>query len=359
MPTLLFDADTQTIGRTHPGQKTVPAESELPELRPEILPSQAEAETAASAASDLASSSPCSASAVGAATGESGEAPLPAVQDVGSAIAASPTSDLASSGPCSASPVGAGSGEREDPAPLGLQEDGSAAQWILVPEHSEASEQEAEGSDESASPVAASEETKALKPDADLCAFCFEAVTARLHSWPPPSLGGRWQEEAESLVSGLFVTWKTQSASLRGCMGSLSPVKLEQGLTDFAVTSALEDIRFRPMRINEMCFLTCRVSILHSFEQCNDAYDWKVGVHGVQVSFTRSALGLSTDFEAVFLPEVMVEAGLTHQTAISKLVYKAGYLGPCDKALLKRMTTTRFQSYACEVRYSDLLRCST
>jgi len=195
---------------------------------------------------------------------------------------------------------------------------------------------------------------KAVKPDADLCAFCFQVILARLRRLPVPRLRGQWLETAECLVPGLFVTWRTSTAGLRGCMGSLSPVNLEQGLADYTLMSCLQDKRFKPMRTSEMATVTCQVSILHSFEPCKDVYDWKVGVHGVQVAFAARPLLPPACYEAVFLPEVVVEAGMTHQLAIMKLAHKAGYFGQCDEALLRRMKVTRFQSHVSELRYSDL-----
>mmetsp|Transcript_58015 Transcript_58015/g.182109 ORF Transcript_58015/g.182109 Transcript_58015/m.182109 type:complete len:305 (+) Transcript_58015:1-915(+) len=195
---------------------------------------------------------------------------------------------------------------------------------------------------------------RTIKPDKHLCAFCFRVLWAHLQRLPAPALTGPWLETAESWVPGLFVSWRTSSASLRGCMGSLSPVRLQRGLADYALMSSLQDRRFRPLRSCEMDSLTCEVSILHSFEPCKDVYDWKVGVHGVRVAFAvKSFSPMPAAYEAVFLPEVMVEAGLTHQLAIKKLVLKAGYMEHCDQEFVKRIKATRFQSHTCKLHYSD------
>ncbi|CAK9012688.1 Uncharacterized protein CG5902 [Durusdinium trenchii] len=69
-------------------------------------------------------------------------------------------------------------------------------------------------------------------------------------------------------------------------MGTLKPVELHRGLSDYALQSALHDLRFSPISLKEVKMLTCRVSILHSFESCSDPLDWKLGTHGVTIAFT-------------------------------------------------------------------------
>ncbi|CAE8623386.1 unnamed protein product, partial [Polarella glacialis] len=132
----------------------------------------------------------------------------------------------------------------------------------------------------------------------DLCAYCFEVLLAELQGVPRPSLrlpelsGGAtsWYSNVCAMqVPGLFVTWNTSDGRLRGCMGALQPLELERGLADFAVKSSLGDRRFRPVSLEEVWTLTCRVSILHSFETCRDALDWEVGPHGVHIAFTATS----------------------------------------------------------------------
>ena len=58
--------------------------------------------------------------------------------------------------------------------------------------------------------------------------------------------------------SPLFVTWTTGSSRrLRGCIGTFEPQPLYEGLTDYAITSALRDSRFSPVTKRELANLQC------------------------------------------------------------------------------------------------------
>eukprot|EP00418_Pyrodinium_bahamense_P026998 CAMPEP_0179143724 /NCGR_PEP_ID=MMETSP0796-20121207/69160_1 /TAXON_ID=73915 /ORGANISM="Pyrodinium bahamense, Strain pbaha01" /LENGTH=212 /DNA_ID=CAMNT_0020843809 /DNA_START=12 /DNA_END=650 /DNA_ORIENTATION=+ len=198
-----------------------------------------------------------------------------------------------------------------------------------------------------------------LEVTEDLVAFCFRVLLAQLQKRPEPSLPVD-EAIASAQVAGLFVTWKTPGDRLRGCVGTLHPVRLGRGLADFALRSSLRDRRFEPVELQEVPSLTCRVSLLHSFEPCMDAHDWEVGVHGVHIAFEVPSGPFCpcdiTSYEATFLPEVMVEHDMDHEVAIRKLVRKAGYRGNCDESLVDGIDATRFQSSIREFAFSDLAR---
>ena len=81
----------------------------------------------------------------------------------------------------------------------------------------------------------------------------------------------------DSLCSPLFVTWKIgREKRLRGCIGTFSPIKLHNGLKEYALTSALKDTRFDPVSKDELSRLTCAVSLLTNFEDAKDYLDWEV-----------------------------------------------------------------------------------
>ncbi|CAJ1352065.1 unnamed protein product [Effrenium voratum] len=186
----------------------------------------------------------------------------------------------------------------------------------------------------------------------DLCVFCFRVLLAKLQGMPPPSLpsaqGGK--------VAGLFVSWHNAGAP-RGCMGTLHPVDLERGLADYALTSALLDVRFQPISMKEVRGLTCHVSILHSFETCSDPLDWKVGTHGVTIHFSAAFFSFcpcgTCRYTATLLPEVISAEGLSQQGALDKLVRKAGYRGYCRPKLMKSWETTRFKSSAWDLSFDS------
>lgn len=76
----------------------------------------------------------------------------------------------------------------------------------------------------------------------------------------------------ENAQCPLFVTWNTacsETASprgvphwrLRGCIGTLEPRNLRTALQDYALTSALRDTRFSPIRITELPDLKCVLDV--------------------------------------------------------------------------------------------------
>lgn len=112
--------------------------------------------------------------------------------------------------------------------------------------------------------------------------------------------------DAAHLRSPLFVTWKTATThSLRGCIGTFSPIRLTEGLRHYALKSALEDGRFAPVRIDELPQLVCSVSLLTDYEACGAFDDWAIGTHGVSCELVEDG----HRHHAVFLPEVMLEHG--------------------------------------------------
>mmetsp|Transcript_1196 Transcript_1196/g.4165 ORF Transcript_1196/g.4165 Transcript_1196/m.4165 type:complete len:176 (+) Transcript_1196:125-652(+) len=158
-----------------------------------------------------------------------------------------------------------------------------------------------------------------VKVTEEFCLFCFQVLLAELQDQLAPSFDVP-DLVASAKVLGLFVTWQLPEAKLRGCIGTFRPVKLEGALAEFALQSSLTDRRFRPVVLEEVPLLSCRVSVLHSFEPC----------------------------------QVMVEHGMSHEVAIDKLVRKAGYRGRCDDGLIESIDATRFQSSIKEVSYDDV-----
>lgn len=112
------------------------------------------------------------------------------------------------------------------------------------------------------------------------CAYCFDVLLAHLKGLPqpgyPPSLA---QFEAP-----LFVTWK-KNGDLRGCIGTFQSSSISQSLPEFAITSAINDHRFPPIKEKEVQDLSCAVSFLVNFEKGKDAYDWEIGKHGIIIEF--------------------------------------------------------------------------
>ena len=158
-----------------------------------------------------------------------------------------------------------------------------------------------------------------------------------------------------SVECPLFVTWEKKgnngSWQLRGCIGTLSPRLLVASIGEYAVTSALRDRRFHPIGISEVSSLRVSVSLLVQYEDCDHAYDWKVGIHGILINFTVA----QQHYNATYLPEVAKEQGWDQEKTVATLIQKAGYYGRVTNELLKSIQCTRYQSSKHKVDFEEYL----
>ncbi len=53
----------------------------------------------------------------------------------------------------------------------------------------------------------------------------------------------------------------------------------------YTLISAFDDDRFDPIVIDEVEELHVGISLLVNFESANNAYDWEVGTHGIDIEF--------------------------------------------------------------------------
>ena len=78
-----------------------------------------------------------------------------------------------------------------------------------------------------------------------LCKYCFHVLESSLNSKEPSV---EFPKEFKGVNCPLFVTWKKgKDEDLRGCIGTFESSSLEQNLPKYALISALEDTRFRPI----------------------------------------------------------------------------------------------------------------
>lgn len=185
------------------------------------------------------------------------------------------------------------------------------------------------------------------------CIFCFDVLLARLRGERAPPLPPSVNPDFQA---PMFVTWTKFPSpgcegELRGCIGCLDNVAMEPGLRDYALKSSLEDKRFSPIRLEEFPTLSCKVSILHSFETAAHCHDWVIGVHGIIIKFKDES---GKSYSSTYLPDVPLEHGMTRESAITGLVKKSGFRGPCSEALLRRISTQRYQSSLADVDYNEL-----
>ena len=192
----------------------------------------------------------------------------------------------------------------------------------------------------------------------EMVAVCFMALTKTLRQTTTHQLVSdhKFSPSFDYDVDGLFVTWY-KGKELRGCIGTLRPINLQHGLTEYALVAALEDTRFEPVTNDEIETLECKVSILFSFERCESWNDWTIGTHGIIVRFNSGG----KSYSATLLPDVMVEQEWSLETAILKAIQKSGYPHHVQSvdALVKTVlafSVVRYQSSVASMTYSDFLQ---
>ncbi|ROT42747.1 hypothetical protein SODALDRAFT_326904 [Sodiomyces alkalinus F11] len=167
------------------------------------------------------------------------------------------------------------------------------------------------------------------------------------------------EKEDDELIteSPLFVTWNTVSRrsahrSLRGCIGTFEAQKLDLGLAEYALTSAIHDTRFPPVERNELPELEVAVTLLTDFEECDDAMDWTLGVHGLRISFTYHG----RRYGATYLPDVAVEQEWTKEETLVSLMRKAGWMGRRDRWRDVELKVVRYQGKKVSIEYAEYLK---
>lgn len=152
--------------------------------------------------------------------------------------------------------------------------------------------------------------------------------------------------------SPLFVTWNTVStrsgeAHLRGCIGTFESQDLDDGLSSYAITSAIHDVRFPPISIRELPSLEIAVTLLTDFEDCDDAMDWEIGTHGLRISFTERG----RRYGSTYLPDVAPEQGWNKEETLVSLMRKGGWVGKKDKWQDVDLKVVRYQGKKEDLRY--------
>ena len=176
------------------------------------------------------------------------------------------------------------------------------------------------------------------------CFLCFEALVNHLEKKSNHKVRKLLEAQGNTEKFPMFVTW-TKKGQLRGCIGTFAPQPLLSGLESYAITSAMNDRRFKPMKKEEVESLECEVSLLHTFEQCRDPLDWEIGKHGTTFNLDG--------YSATFLPEVAEEWKWTKEQTLSELAMKAGMRRPLEKSDYPRIKLERYQSSHLKVTWSE------
>ncbi|KAK3985615.1 AMMECR1-like protein [Cladorrhinum sp. PSN332] len=156
--------------------------------------------------------------------------------------------------------------------------------------------------------------------------------------------------------SPLFVTWNTlhprHGHVLRGCIGTFEPQPLEEGLSSYALISALQDMRFNPVSLKELPSLQVAVTLLTDFEDAADAMDWELGKHGIRISFYYHG----KKYGSTYLPDVAVEQEWDKEETITSLMRKAGWMGKKDKWREVELKVVRYQGRKESLEYDEYKR---
>lgn len=116
---------------------------------------------------------------------------------------------------------------------------------------------------------------------------------------------------------GAFVTLYTKDHQLRGCIGRvISDKPLYQTVCDMTREAALEDHRFKPVKLDEIPDLSISISVLNQPKHVASYDKIRLGVDGIILKYkNRSAL---------FLPRVATEQGWDLVKTLQELSRKAG-----------------------------------
>ena len=150
----------------------------------------------------------------------------------------------------------------------------------------------------------------------DLAAFAFHVLEEHFGGGKPSA--GALPPDAH--VHGLFCTFERLNGDLRGCIGTFEKSPLMDCLKRFSLTSALHDKRFEPIAPAELPQLKCSVTVLSEMKAVQRWDDWEIGRHGVYMTYHD---GLR-NYNATFLPSVIVDQGWSKHQTFEHLLRKAG-----------------------------------
>jgi AmmeMemoRadiSam system protein A len=115
---------------------------------------------------------------------------------------------------------------------------------------------------------------------------------------------------------GAFVTLK-KHGGLRGCIGYIvAETPVYETIQGMAVSAAVKDPRFPPVRANEVVDLTIEISLLSPLELVTDTNRIAIGKHGLLIRRGWH--------QGVLLPQVAPEQGWDRVEFLEGLCYKAG-----------------------------------
>ncbi|RLI87020.1 MAG: TIGR00296 family protein [Archaeoglobales archaeon] len=125
---------------------------------------------------------------------------------------------------------------------------------------------------------------------------------------------------------GVFTTL-TKSGDLRGCIGYPYPIKrLDEAIIESAISAAVNDPRFPPVKLKEMDEICVEVTVLTLPEKINAKpvelpKHIEIGKHGLLIKMGP--------FSGLLLPQVAVEFGFDAEEFLSHTCMKANLPPDC------------------------------
>jgi AmmeMemoRadiSam system protein A len=134
--------------------------------------------------------------------------------------------------------------------------------------------------------------------------------------------------------AGVFVTIRKSDGELRGCRGTIQPQygNVLEETRRLALSSALEDNRFEPVRVHELDDLNYEVSVLHPPEPAASLADFDPTRYGIIVHDHR-------DRRALMLPNV---EGLDTVEKQYDATCRKGGIDPNGEVTLERFQVDKF-----------------
>lgn len=115
---------------------------------------------------------------------------------------------------------------------------------------------------------------------------------------------------------GVFVTLH-KKGMLRGCIGYIKAIMpLYKATSDCAISAAVKDYRFSPLKDQELDEIDIEISVLTPLRKIDDINQIKVGEHGLYIS--------RSPYSGLLLPQVATEYGWDRLTFLAQTCIKAG-----------------------------------
>lgn len=131
-----------------------------------------------------------------------------------------------------------------------------------------------------------------------------------------PSLDDASIDDTLRKPAGAFVTLKTKSDDLRGCIGSIHPIApLCQAVSMSAVNAAFRDPRFFPLQRHEFDAIVMEISVMGPIVRCS-VEEIVVGRDGLIVTRGRNS--------GLLLPQVATEYNWNREEFLKHTCLKAG-----------------------------------